>query len=405
MSAIAVLIFLINSWRGLSCYSIHSYFERTIEPASWCSTFIENETNCLIIIVKRISGMEDGSEFEENIHLIGDIKDRIVRTGTVRTASAHIITAVVGSGVLSLAWSVAQLGWIAGPFAIIFFAAVTLIQSSILADCYRSSNSEHGHVRNRSYLEAVKFNLGDTSMQICAVIQQLGLFGNAIAYTITSASSMSAIWKSICYHREHGPEPFSCSFGINYFMVLFGAFQVVLSLIPDIHDMEWLSMLATLMSFCYSTIAFALVFAKVLANGAIKGTIKGVPALSAYDKVIKVSLGLGDILYAYPFTSILLEIQDTLKSPPSETQTMKKATAISMSITTMFYLACGCFGYAAFGNETQGNLLSGSGFSEPYWLIDFANACVVIHIMGGYQMYSQPIFQFYGKWFASRFSQ
>lgn len=50
------------------------------------------------------------------------------------------------------------------------------------------------------------------------------------------------------------------------------------------------------------------------ANGAIKGSIKGVPALSAYDKAIKVSLGLGDIVFAYPFTSLLLEIQVQLLS-------------------------------------------------------------------------------------------
>ncbi|KAL2553886.1 Transmembrane amino acid transporter domain-containing protein [Forsythia ovata] len=44
-----------------------------------------------------------------------DDDGRLKRTGTVWTASAHIITAVIGSGVLSLAWATAQLGWIAGP--------------------------------------------------------------------------------------------------------------------------------------------------------------------------------------------------------------------------------------------------------------------------------------------------
>ncbi|KAM0943024.1 putative amino acid transporter, transmembrane domain-containing protein [Dioscorea sansibarensis] len=68
-----------------------------------------------------------------------DQDEEIHRTGTLRTAIAHIITAVIGSGVLSLAWSIiAQLGWIAGPLAMVFFAAVTMIQSSLLADCYQS---------------------------------------------------------------------------------------------------------------------------------------------------------------------------------------------------------------------------------------------------------------------------
>jgi hypothetical protein len=35
--------------------------------------------------------------------------------GTIWTASAHIITAVIGSGVLSLAWATAQLDWMSAP--------------------------------------------------------------------------------------------------------------------------------------------------------------------------------------------------------------------------------------------------------------------------------------------------
>lgn len=79
-------------------------------------------------------------------------------------------------------------------------------------------------------------------------------------------------------------------------------------------------------------------------------------------------------------------MQDTLKSPPPENQSMKKASMTAIFIITFFYLCCGCFGYAAFGNSTPGNLLTGFGFYEPYWLVDFANACIVLHLIGGYQV-------------------
>jgi amino acid permease len=79
-------------------------------------------------------------------------------------------------------------------------------------------------------------------------------------------------------------------------------------------------------------------------------------------------------------------MKDTLKSPPPENQTMKKASTIAITVTTFFYLCCGGFGYAAFGDATPGNLLTGFGFYEPYWLIDFANACIVLHLVGGYQV-------------------
>lgn len=79
-------------------------------------------------------------------------------------------------------------------------------------------------------------------------------------------------------------------------------------------------------------------------------------------------------------------VKDTLRSPPSETGTMKRASVISVAATTFFYLCCGGFGYAAFGDQTPGNIMTGFGFYEPYWLIDLANACIVVHLVGGYQV-------------------
>lgn len=80
-------------------------------------------------------------------------------------------------------------------------------------------------------------------------------------------------------------------------------------------------------------------------------------------------------------------MKDTLKSPPPENQTMKKASVISVAITTFFYLCCGSAGYAAFGNDTPGNLLTGFGSSKLYWLLDFANVCIVVHLVGSYQVH------------------
>ncbi|OAY63254.1 putative amino acid permease 7 [Ananas comosus] len=111
--------------------------------------------------------MGDEGEAAEKSPLLGEFlkeadesERKIIRTGTLWTAVAHVITGVIGSGVLSLGWSVAQLGWAGGPIALLFFAGVTLVQSSLLADCYRSPDPECGHIRNRSYMEAIKLNLG-----------------------------------------------------------------------------------------------------------------------------------------------------------------------------------------------------------------------------------------------------
>lgn len=82
---------------------------------------------------------------------------------------------------------------------------------------------------------------------------------------------------------------------------------------------------------------------------------------------------------------------------------MKKASLISVGVTTLFYMLCGCFGYAAFGDLSPGNLLTGFGFYNPYWLLDIANAAIVIHLVGAYQVFCQPLFAFIEKQAHQRF--
>lgn len=82
--------------------------------------------------------------------------------GTFWTATSHIITAVIGSGVLSLAWAIAQLGWVAGPAVMMLFAIVILYTSSLLSQCYRTGDPVTGP-RNYTYMDAVKANLGTNS--------------------------------------------------------------------------------------------------------------------------------------------------------------------------------------------------------------------------------------------------
>jgi len=79
--------------------------------------------------------------------------------GNLHTTSCHVITAVIGSGVLSLAWNMTQLGWLVGPIVLLIFSIVTYYNSLLLADCYRSPDPVTGQC-NYTYKDAVKANLG-----------------------------------------------------------------------------------------------------------------------------------------------------------------------------------------------------------------------------------------------------
>ncbi|CAL1362505.1 unnamed protein product [Linum trigynum] len=331
-----------------------------------------------------------------------DDDGRPKRTGTVWTASAHIITAVIGSGVLSLAWSTAQLGWIAGPTVLFLFSFVTYYTSTLLAACYRAGDPDTGK-RNYTYMDAVKSTLGGYQEKICGWVQYVNLFGVAIGYTIASSISMMAVKRANCFHRSGGTDP--CHMNANPYMIAFGVIQILFSQIPDFDQLWWLSFVAAVMSFTYSTIGLGLGIGKVIENKEIKGSLTGIgiDVVSPTDKVWRSFQALGGIAFAYSFSNILIEIQDTIKAPPSEAKTMKKASLVSIFVTTIFYMLCGCFGYAAFGDQSPGNLLTGFGFYNPYWLLDIANVAIVVHLVGAYQVYCQPIYAFVEKLAANRF--
>ncbi|XP_030528488.1 amino acid permease 6 isoform X1 [Rhodamnia argentea] len=332
-----------------------------------------------------------------------DDDGRAKRTGTVVTASSHIITAVIGSGVLSLAWAIAQLGWVAGPAVLMAFSFITYFTSTLLADSYRSPDPVTGK-RNYTYMDVVRAHLGGRKVQLCGLAQYGNLVGVTIGYTITASISMVAVKRSNCFHRNGHHAKCLTS---NYpFMTIFACIQIVLSQIPNFHKLSWLSIVAAVMSFAYSSIGVGLSIAKVTGGGdhvrtTLTGTTVGVD-VSGSDKVWRVFQAVGNIAFAYAYSTILVEIQDTLKSIPPENEVMKRASLVGIMTTTLFYVLCGCIGYAAFGNAAPGNFLTGFGFYEPFWLIDFANVCIAVHLIGAYQVFCQPLFGFVENWCSKR---
>ncbi|KHN02164.1 Amino acid permease 6 [Glycine soja] len=265
------------------------------------------------------------------------------------------------SGVLSLAWAIAQMGWVAGPAVLFVFSLITYFTSTLLADCYRSPDPVHGK-RNYTYSEVVKANLGGRKFQLCGLAQYINLVGVTIGYTITASLSMGAVKKSNCLHK-HGHQD-ECKVKDNAFMIAFACIQILLSQIPNFHKLSWLSIVAAVMSFAYSSIGLGLSIAKIIGGGHVRTTLTGVE-VSGTEKVWKMFQAIGDIAFAYAFSNVLIEIQAS---------------------------------YAAFGNDAPSNFLTGFGFYEPFWLIDFANVCIAVHLVGAYQVFVQPIFGFVEKW-------
>lgn len=326
-----------------------------------------------------------------------DPDGHVHRTGQWVVAYAHIVCAVIGSGVLSLAWGVSWLGWIAGPIVLFAFAWVTYFCSSLLIDAYRYPDVD-GPTVNYKYIDAVERYMGRGWSIACGTVQYINMVGTAIGYTVTGGIAATAIRRSNCFHAN-GDVSGTCEQSATPWIIMFGAMQLVLSQLPDIDRIWILSALATIMSFTYSGIGLGLCIAMDTERGAQYGTgtadgipidyVTTTPAMKAYG----IFQALGDIAFAYSFSFILIEITDTI-AQPNENAKMKKATLLGIATTTFFYACIGIFGYAAFGNSAPGNLISGFGFYNPYWLIDIANAAIYAHLLGAYQVWIQPFYGF-----------
>ncbi|KAK1371172.1 Amino acid transporter [Heracleum sosnowskyi] len=208
---------------------------------------------------------------------------------------------------------------------------------------------------------------------------------------------MTPIKRSNCFHDSHAKDP--CHISSTPYMLAFGVMEIFFSQIPDFDQISWLSIVAAVMSFTYSSIGLALGISKVVETGQIRGSLSGISigTVIQTQKIWRSFQALGEIAFAYSYSLRLVEIQDTVKYPPSESKTMKKATLLSVSVTTVFYMLIGCFGYAAFGDLAPRNLLTGFGFYSPFWLLDIANIAIVVHLVGAYQVYCQPLFAFVEK--------
>ncbi|KAL6613720.1 hypothetical protein ACP70R_035990 [Stipagrostis hirtigluma subsp. patula] len=335
-----------------------------------------------------------------------DEDGRVKRTGTMWTASAHIVTAVIGSGVLSLAWAIAQLGWVIGPAVMLLFSLVTYCTSALLADCYRSGDPSAG-TRNYTYTDTVNTTLGGIRVHICGFLQYATLVAVAMGYTLAASLSMMAIKRANGFHEQAHRDPCSISSSTRY-VIIFGVAEIFFSQIPDLDKVSWLSVLAAVMSFTYSSIGFGLALQVIGKQDGFKGSLTGVSIgeVTPMEKMWRSLQAVGDIAFSYSYSLILVDIQDTIRAPPpSEAKVMRRATVLSVAVTTLIYLLCGCMGYAAFGDDAPRNLLTGFAAYEPFWLLDVANAAIVVHHLVAYQVHSRALFAFVEKWAKQRWPE
>lgn len=209
------------------------------------------------------------------------------------------------------------------------------------------------------------------------------LVGLCITYSVTAGQSLKGFVSSDCQGSE-------CQDGIAKWIALFGAVQLLLSLVRDIHSLWFVSLIGSVMSIGYVVIA-----AVVASIDAATG--KGREAAPRTETKARVIFGtfnaLGTIAFTFGGQAILPEIQATLAPVAGTALTlvpMRISLCVSFVIVFLAYYAVSISGYIAYGSSVSSDVLL--NIQTSHAVRDAANMMVVFHVAAAFQVFAQPIF-------------
>ncbi|KAJ8768083.1 hypothetical protein K2173_021023 [Erythroxylum novogranatense] len=289
----------------------------------------------------------------------------------------HNVTSMVGAGVLSLPYAMAQLGWGPGVVALVLSWVVTLYTLWQMVEMHEVVPGK----RFDRYHELGQHAFGEKLGLYIVVPQQLIVeVSVGIIYMVTGGKSLKKFHDLVCKDCK--------DIKLSFFIMIFASVHFVLSHLPNFNSIAGVSLAAAVMSLSYSTIAWS----AAIHRGVQSDVQYGYKAKTTVGTVFNFFNGMGQVAFAYAGHNVVLEIQATIPSTPEKRSKgpMWKGVVIAYIIVALCYFPVALIGYWMYGNSVQDDILI--SLEKPVWLIAMANLFVVIHVIGGYQMYSMPVF-------------
>ncbi|KAJ4729401.1 lysine histidine transporter 1 [Melia azedarach] len=303
-------------------------------------------------------------------------------------AAFHNVTAMVGAGVLSLPYAMANLGWGPGVVILILSWVITLYTLWQMVEMHEMVPGR----RFDRYHELGQYAFGEKLGLYIVVPQQLICeIGVDIVYMVTGGRSLQKVHDLVCKGRK--------PIKTTYFIMIFASVHFVLAHLPNFNSISGVSLAAAVMSLSYSTIAWAASVHK----GLQPNVEYGYKATTTSGTVFDFFTALGDVAFAYAGHNVVLEIQATIPSTPEKPSKgpMWRGVIFAYIVVGLCYFPVALIGYYVFGNNVEDNILI--SLEKPTWLIIAANMFVVVHVIGSYQLYAMPVFDmmetvFVTKW-------
>ncbi|GAB4862062.1 hypothetical protein Ancab_037316 [Ancistrocladus abbreviatus] len=291
----------------------------------------------------------------------------------------HNVTAMVGAGVLGLPYAVSQLGWTAGVAAILVSWLVTYYSIWQMVELHECVPGKRFDRYSELGMHAFGPKLGYWIVMPQQMIVQVA---SDIVYMVTGGKSLKKFFDLAI--------PSLTGVRQTYFILCFAAVQFALSQTPNFNSLKGVSLLAAIMSFSYSMVAFV--------ASAVKGAKShhhvdyGLRSHTTAGIVFDVFNGLGTTAFAFAGHSVVLEIQATIPSTPDKPskKPMWRGVVVAYIIVAICYVSVAVAGYFAFGSHVEDDVLI--SLQRPPWLIAAANLMVFLHVVGSYQVFAMPVF-------------
>ncbi|KAJ4729400.1 lysine histidine transporter 1 [Melia azedarach] len=290
----------------------------------------------------------------------------------------HNVTAMVGAGVLSLPYAMAELGWGPGVAILVLSWIITLYTLWQMVEMHEMVPGK----RFDRYHELGQHAFGEKLGLFIVVPQQLIVeVGTCIVYMVTGGKSLQKVHETLCSSPCKDIK-------LTYFIMIFASVHFVLSHLPNFNSLSGVSLAAAVMSLSYSTIAWSASIRK----GVQPDVQYGYKAKSTSGTIFNFFNALGEVAFAYAGHNVVLEIQATIPSTPEKPSKgpMWRGVVVAYIIIALCYFPVALIGYWMFGNAVDDNILI--SLQKPKWLIATANLFVVVHVIGGYQVYAMPVF-------------
>ncbi|CAL0327998.1 unnamed protein product [Lupinus luteus] len=292
-------------------------------------------------------------------------------------SAIHNVTAMVGAGVLSLPYAMSNMGWGPGIVVLILSWVITLYTLWQMVEMHEMIPGK----RLDRYHELGQEAFGEKLGLWIVVPQQIVVeIGTCIVYMVTGGKSLKKVHDTLCTDCK--------DIKTSYWIIIFASINFVLAQCPNFNSISFISLAAAAMSLTYSTIAWGASIHK----GVTPNVSYASRSTSTSDAVFNFFSALGDVAFAYAGHNVILEIQATMPSTPENPskKPMWKGVVVAYIGVAFCYFPVALIGYYMFGNSVDDNILM--SLERPAWLIAAANLFVVVHVVGGYQIFAMPVF-------------